>query len=124
MHLNEQTDHNRNLPRQTEHGTPLGRLALAGGVTFAVCAFLASLVPPPLFAAALSSLLSTAGFIAAGAAVLHSDQLSLTRFNNWDLALALMGLSILTGWFVDLDAVRAYAEAQGVSDAAATVHTG
>ena len=124
MHWNEQTDHNRNLPRQTGDGTPLVRLALAGGVAFAVCAFLASLAPPPLFPAALSSLLSTAGFIAAGAAVLQGEHISLYRFNNWDLTLALMGLSILAGWFVDFDALHAYAEAQGLNDAAATVHMG
>lgn len=115
--------HNRTDRHDTARNRPGAEnrhyaLVLEAGLIAALCVFFASLAPGVVFAAALSSLLSTASLLVGAVALLRMERPTVTALSHWDVALALLALSIAAGWFVDPQAISAFVEAQGLASGA------
>ena len=75
------------------------------GLMFAIAFLLASSMPQPLMAAALSSLLSLSALVSAGLAAFMGDRLHASHFTRWDEAAAMLFASMVAGAFVDQEAL-------------------
>ncbi len=83
------------------------------GIMVALAFFMASVMPPALVAPALSSILCFFAMASALVAAFTSERLSADHFTRWDQSAVLMALSLLAGFFVDPEALRAALENAG-----------
>ncbi|MEI8394830.1 MAG: hypothetical protein WCF85_08855 [Rhodospirillaceae bacterium] len=81
------------------------------GLTFAVCMLMASTAPLGLVFAILNGLLAACAIMALAVAAVLRDRVFAPHLTRWDEAAALAAASLISGWFVDPDAVRATLEA-------------
>ena len=87
-------------------------LALHGGLWFAGCLAITSCAPGVLAPLLLRELLYLAACAVAVVGLWRGENLTLEGFNHQDVALALLGLGMTAGLFVDPDAVEALAWGQ------------
>ena len=87
-----------------ENDRALRRFALVLG---AAVAFALSF-PQILFAATFSSFLSLAAGIVGSAALLGRDALWSEHFTRWDVSAGLYALGLLSGFFIDPEAIRLF----------------
>lgn len=85
------------------------------GFMVVVTLMVAMMAPPQLMLAMFSSMAFVAAMVIAGFALLFGEQPDARHFTRWDEAMAMLGLSMLTGFLVDPDVVQATIEgAQGM----------
>lgn len=99
--------------RRPEHVEALVDLALQVGLWAAGCLAIASLTPAPLVPLVLRELLLVAAAALSLVGLWHEERLGLERFNRQDVALALLALALIAGFFADPAAVDAFAQSQG-----------
>lgn len=68
--------------------------------------------PPILFAATASTVLGFSAGILATVALFARESVWSGHLTRWDVAAALYAMSLFTGFFVDLDSIHAYLEAE------------
>lgn len=95
------SESSRNQGQQDPNIDRLLTVALA----VAVVAFFASTLPLPLFAPVMRDVLFMYAFGAAFVAVARRDRLFADRITAWDQAAIFMLLGLLSGFFVDPEAV-------------------
>lgn len=98
-----------NWGQNTDPGDPNAlneRVVLAVALATAVSVFLASHMPPPLFAPVLGELLFWSAFGSAVVARMHGQSILSDQLTYWDQALILLWLAMLTGFFTDMEAAR------------------
>ncbi|GAB4224013.1 MAG: hypothetical protein Tsb0032_27710 [Kiloniellaceae bacterium] len=77
------------------------------GLWASSCLALASLVPPMLVAPVLRELLLFAAAAVSVTGLLRGEALSLRQFNRQDVALVLLFLALIAGFFIDHAALAA-----------------
>ena len=90
------------------------RIIMMTGMSLAIALLFASLYPKPIVLAVFSSLLLLAAIASALTAVLLVQRPFVEHLNLWDKALLLTFFGMAAGIFVDVDAVKAFIEAQSV----------
>lgn len=118
--LSDREEESRQQPRgpQEPETAPLSALLLHAGIWAAGCLLIASTVPPVLMAPLLRELLMMSAFAVSMIGLLRGDRLTLQVFNRQDVALLLLGLAMITAFFIDHAAVQAYIEANDLGAAA------
>ena len=95
------------------------RIIMMTGISLAIALLFASLYPKPIVLAVFSSLLLLAAIASALTAVLLVQRPFVEHLNLWDKALLLTFFGLAAGLFVDVDAVKAFVEAQSTAPAGA-----
>ncbi len=106
MQSNNHYEHNR--LDHFDHDRPeySKTVLINGGLVFAACVFLASLVPLELAAALLSNLLSIGAYGFLLTAVWRDHSISANHLIYWDVAAFFQAMSIALTWLIDPEAVR------------------
>lgn len=95
-----------NQPHDDRNRHSLTRLGLMVAVTLMV----ATMAPPPLMLAMFSSMALVGAMVIAAFALLFREQPTARHFTRWDEAMAMLGLSMLTGFLIDPEVVQATIE--------------
>ena len=90
-------------------------VALRIGFWFALCLFLASMAPSWMIAAVLRDLLMLAAMASGITAMLRGVGPWQDRLNDFDVAASLLFLALLSGLFIDHDALQAAAQGAGAA---------
>lgn len=94
------------------------------GMMMAIALLLTSTAPLPLAMAVFSSTTLIAAFMLGVFALLFREKIDAPHFTRWDEALAMLGLSMLAGMFVDPAAVQAHLAEYAPDDGSAPVASG
>jgi peptidoglycan/LPS O-acetylase OafA/YrhL len=94
------------------------------GMMVAIALLLTSTSPAPLALAVFSSTTLVAAFVLGALALLFRENARAPHFTRWDEALAMLGLSMLAGMFVDPAAVQAHLAEYAPDHGAEPVVTG
>ncbi len=86
------------------------------GLSVAFAFLVSTQLPPPLMLVAFAELLLLSALVAACTALLLMQRPNETRLVLWDKALFLTFGGLLAGLFVDVEAVRAFVEANAVTE--------
>ncbi len=110
------------IPGNTPQSSPSvanQRIIMMTGMSLAIAFLFASLYPKPVVLAVFSSLLLLAAIASALTAVLLVQRPFVEHLNLWDKALLLTFFGMAAGLFVDIEAVKAFIEAQSAAPAGA-----